>query len=137
MGANSLLASDKAIIFFDSNCLLCSRFVNFTLQKVNFTLHFAGLNGDFAQKILPQELKENSDTVVFSEHGVLYLQSEAIFKIIGYMSYPWKFLKIFQVLPTSWNNRLYSWVAKNRNKWFGRSEQCFIPKGKDKDRFFD
>ncbi|RLD22746.1 MAG: thiol-disulfide oxidoreductase DCC [Bacteroidetes bacterium] len=137
MGTDSLLTSDKAIVFFDSNCLLCSRFVNFTLQKVNFSLHFAGLNGDFAQEFLPQELIENSETVVFAEHGVLHLQSEAIFKIISYFSYPWKFLKIFQVLPTSWNDRLYSWVAKNRNRWFGRSEQCFVPNEKDKARFFD
>lgn len=137
MGTDSLLASKQTIIFFDSKCLLCSRFVWLVLRNSHYKLHFAGFESKVAKEILPFELIHNPSTLVFSVSGSLYFKSVAVFKIISYLNFPLRLFKIFSVFPTSWNDSLYDLVANNRNRWFGKSEQCYLPAAKYKSRFFD
>ena len=100
-------------------------------------LFYAGLDSKTAIEVLPSELIDSPKTVVFSEDGTLFFKSEAIFKILNYLNFPFELFKVFRLFPTSWNDRLYDWVAKNRNRWFGRSKQCFIATAKYKSRFLD
>jgi predicted DCC family thiol-disulfide oxidoreductase YuxK len=38
-------------------------------------------------------------------------------------------------LPHPLRDRLYAFVARNRLRFFGKRETCYIPKANDEDRF--
>jgi predicted DCC family thiol-disulfide oxidoreductase YuxK len=39
------------------------------------------------------------------------------------------------MLPLPIRDLLYGWVARNRLRWFGAREICFVPDPSDADRF--
>lgn len=137
MGTDTLLNLDKPVIFFDANCLLCSRFVKILLRNDHHKLYFAGFNSLAARKLLTDDLRHNPPTVVFYSSKELLVKSEAIFAILLHLRYPWPLFTVFSILPLSFNNLIYDWVARNRLRWFGRSESCFLPKPAQKSRFLD
>ena len=137
MGAHSLLTSGKSIVFFDSNCLLCSRFIRILLKNDKRKFHYSGFESEIAREVLPQHLQHDPQTIVFYQDDELWFRSRAIFKIINNLRFPWPILGIFSILPVSLNDFVYNWVAGNRFAWFGRSQNCFIPTPEQKSRFFE
>lgn len=137
MGASALLTSEKSIIFFDSYCLLCSRFVLILLKNDKSNFYYSGFESDLAKEILSEDLRSNPQTIVLYDDEKLLFKSKAVFEIIGKMRFPWPVLKIFSIFPSSLTDMVYNWLARNRNSWFGRSEKCFIPTAEQKSRFFE
>ena len=137
MGTYPLLVAEKPIVFFDTNCLLCSRFVKILLKYDKQKLYYSGFESALAGKYLSASLRHKPETIVFYQDNVLHFKSEAVFKIISHLRYPWPLLSIFNLLPTAFNNMLYSWVARKRLVWFGQSENCFMPTPEQKSRFFE
>lgn len=137
MGANPLLISTESIVFFDANCLLCSRFVKILLKFDKQKLHYSGFESEIARQVLPEELRDNPQTIVFYQHEALLFKSKAIFKIISNLRLPWPILGVFRILPSSFTDLIYNWVARHRLSWFGRSESCFLPTNEQKSRFFE
>jgi len=39
----------------------------------------------------------------------------------------WKLPSLLRVIPTSWQDRLYRFVAINRIRFFGRADLCTLP----------
>ena len=137
MGSNSILDPNKPIIFFDSNCLLCSRFVKFLLKSDRGEFYYSGFESSKAEEILPDNSRNNPTTVVYYSKGKMYFKSMAIFKIISGLEYPWRIFGIFDLLPTSLNDWIYNLISRNRTSWFGRSDECFLPSSEQKDRFIE
>ena len=137
MGSRPVLISDKSVVFFDANCLLCSRFIKLVLKSEKGGLFYSGFDSRLANEILPSKMRVQPSTVVYSNHGKLLFKSEAIFSILRELRFPWPLLRIFRVLPTALNDSIYDFIAKNRISWFGRSETCFLPNQEQKARFID
>jgi predicted DCC family thiol-disulfide oxidoreductase YuxK len=137
MGSNSILDPDKPIIFFDSNCLLCSRFVRFLLKVERRQFYYSGFESSVALEILPSNIRTNPNTVAFYFNGNLNFKSKAVFMIIRELKYPWRVFGIFNLLPTTLNDSIYSFISRNRTSWFGRSDQCFVASTEQKDRFIE
>ena len=135
MGSTSLLNPDNPIIFFDSNCLLCSRFVKSLLKADKGKLYYSGFDSSIAKDLLPDSIRNNPMTVVFYNQGKLHFKSKAIFSIIRELKFPWPIFGIFNILPTSLNDSIYNLISRNRTSWFGRSEDCFLPSTEQKERF--
>jgi predicted DCC family thiol-disulfide oxidoreductase YuxK len=53
------------------------------------------------------------------------------------LGWPWTAATAIGFLPTAALDRLYDLVARNRYRIFGRSEQCFVPRPEDRNRFID
>ena len=137
MGAYSLLVTGKSIVFFDTNCLLCSRFIIILLKYDSQKFYFSGFDSEIAKEFLLPQLRHDPQTIVLWEEGQLMFKSRAVFKIINHMSFPWPILGVFKILPPSITDLLYDWLARNRLAWFGRSQTCFIPGPEQKSRFFE
>jgi predicted DCC family thiol-disulfide oxidoreductase YuxK len=137
MGASTILETGKSIVFFDSHCLLCSRFVNILLKNDRRKLYYSGFESEIAQKLLTSDLRYEPQTIVFYDNEKLWFKSKAVFKIAGKIGFPWSVILAFSVLPTTLTDYIYNWIARNRISWFGRSEQCFIPDTEQKSRFFE
>ena len=50
---------------------------------------------------------------------------------------PWKLLRVFVLIPRSIRDAAYRLIARNRYRWFGKSETCWLPTPELRARFLD
>ncbi|MEZ4804036.1 MAG: DCC1-like thiol-disulfide oxidoreductase family protein [Bacteroidia bacterium] len=118
----------KPIVFFDGYCNLCSSSVQWIIKNdLNNTFQFAPLNGETAKKIIEDEDILKEDSIILFLNNKFYLRSTAVLKIAAKLKYPSRFLSVFLIVPVFIRNWVYQIVARNRYKWFGKKEVCWIP----------
>lgn len=119
--------ANKSIVFFDGNCGLCSRSINFIIKHdAHGRFLLCPLQSNTAKNYLNTGLL-NAETVVLLENEKVYTESEAAFRILYKLKTVWKFLLIFRYFPLSFTNAVYRWVARNRKKWFPDPDTCQLP----------
>lgn len=118
----------KVLIQFDGICVLCSRAVKFLLKV------------DRKKRFVFQSLQETSDKADFETIRVIdnnqtFTHFDAILKIGRDLGGTFRVIAIFKILPKSWRKAMYQYIARNRFRWFGKNEACFLPTELDRDRF--
>jgi len=126
---------ENVILFFDGVCNLCNGFVDFSLKNSDDpNLKFASLQGETAQKLLPDEIVNDLDTVCLYVDGKTYTRSEAVAKLAVHLKFPWRFLNWIKVFPRPVRDWGYKFVAKNRYNLFGKKETCRLPTPEERGR---
>ena len=132
------LPGNKIMVLFDGYCHLCSDTVQFILKydrKKQFV--FASLQGETAKQIREKfNVPENIDSVIIVDNEKASYYSDAFFSIVSGLGGIWKLFLFCKVFPRAWMDKLYRWIARNRFKWLGRQNSCFIPSEAYSDRFF-
>jgi predicted DCC family thiol-disulfide oxidoreductase YuxK len=128
---------EHPIIFFDGVCTMCNRFVNLVVRAdKKGVFRFAPLQGETARKLLPPldgDPKEWS--MMYLDERGLHDQSDAslqVYRRLGGMVWP---LSLLRFVPRWLRNPVYRLVARNRYRWFGRSETCRVPTPQERARF--
>lgn len=124
------------IIFYDGECGLCNFFVRFIFRhSPKGAFYFAPLEGNTAQS---HHIIKKGDTdwnsVIFKKNGSLYYESDAVLEIFKNANTPWKWFYHFKFIPSTWRNKIYKWIAKNR-KFLWQKNHCQIPNSAEK-KFF-
>lgn len=124
----------KKIVFFDGVCHLCNGFVDLVIsQDTTRSYLFAPLQGTTAAEILPLKDREALDTVIYFESGILSYRSSAILKILEGLGGFYRTFALLRILPESWCDFFYNFLAKNRYAWFGQRDFCRIPTAQERD----
>jgi predicted DCC family thiol-disulfide oxidoreductase YuxK len=130
----------ERVIFFDGICNLCNASVQFAIERDKKNLFkFTALQGKYAKAVLP---KFNFDlnqlnSIILLEDGQLYTKSTAALKIAKKLNGLWPTLYVFILVPKFIRDWFYDIIAKNRYKWWGRQESCWLPTPELKQRFID
>ena len=131
-----------ALILFDGVCNLCNGFVQFVIEHDPAgRFRFAALQSVAGQAVLAAHgLDANAvatepDSVLLELDGQLYSHSDAVLRIARELGGPWRLLLAGYVLPRAWRDAAYRLVARNRYRWFGRQESCWLPTPELKARF--
>lgn len=136
--AFNTLYPDKPLVLFDGVCNLCNASVQFIIEHdPEGKIMFASLQSERGQAIL-QHLgmkMDDFDTFIFIEKGVAYTRSTGILKEIRYFKGGWRFLYAFIVIPRPIRDFFYNIVARNRYRWFGKKNECWLPTPELKMRF--
>lgn len=74
-------------------------------------------------------------TVVYVKKGVLRYKSMAVLEILRDLGCCWNLLYILIVIPPFMRDFIYSIIAKNRYRIFGKRESCMVPTPGIIDRF--
>lgn len=131
------IARDKSLILFDGYCHLCSRSVQLILKydkKRQFL--FSPLSSSIGEQIKKERaIPETIDSIILIEAGNHYTHADAILQIANQLGGIFLLANIAKILPHSWRNQLYRWVAAKRFRWFGKRTSCMLPTPEDKDRF--
>ena len=131
---------EKAIVLFDGVCNLCSASVQFIIERDKHGyFKFASLQSETGQALLKKHnLPTNSfASVIMVENGTLYTHSTAALRIARHLDGAWKALYGLIVVPKFIRDRVYSFVADNRYRWFGKEESCWLPTPDLKARFYN
>lgn len=130
--------NEHPVIFFDGFCNLCNGAVQFVIERDDESLfRFASLQSDYAADVLKQFAIEpaQGNSIVLLENGKVYQRSTAALKIAKKLKGLWPLLYGFIILPRFIRDAVYNFIAKNRYRWFGRQEHCWVPTPELKDRF--
>lgn len=123
---------------FDGVCNLCNSSVQFVLLRdsANY-FQFASLQSDYGQKVLQENNLPIDDfnSFLLIENNKLYTQSTAALRVAGKLDGWWKLMYVFIVVPPFIRNFVYNFIAKNRYRWFGKKDECMMPRPEWKQKF--
>ncbi|ANH72165.1 hypothetical protein ACS15_2265 [Ralstonia insidiosa] len=128
------------IVVYDAHCLLCSGFTQFLLRHDRKgVLRFASMQGATGRQLLAQAGvdRDDVDTVLFVRHGHAWRESAAVLRILHVLGWPWRLAWVGWLVPKPLRDALYRCVARNRYRWFGRSDACILPPPGAAQRFLD
>lgn len=64
---------------------------------------------------------------LFVENGHAFTSLDATIRVGRRLGGFWHILKVFRILPRAVQNMLYGFVARNRYRFFGRTDLCNLP----------
>jgi predicted DCC family thiol-disulfide oxidoreductase YuxK len=126
------------LVLFDGVCNLCSGSVQFILQRDREArFRFASLQSELGRKIQAEHGLDPGapSSVLFLEEGRLYRESDAVLRIARRLPGAWKLLAAFKLVPRPLREGLYRWIARNRYRWFGKADTCWLPTPELRGRF--
>ena len=129
---------DKPIIVFDGHCVLCSRWAQFVLKhdtKARFRLMTA--QSDIGEALYAHyDIKtDDYNTNLLIQDGHVNVKSDGSLAMFGILGMPWSLMQILRIVPRIIRDPIYNSIARNRFKWFGTREVCFLPPKGSEDRF--
>lgn len=125
------------IVFFDGVCGLCNHFIDFVLCHDQYKkIYFSPLQGKFI-KNTKAFTYSNQETIIFLKDQIVFIKSRAIIEILASLGGFWICIKILLVIPSFIRDFFYSFIAKKRYSWFGKKDQCRIPKKNEKEQFLE
>ncbi len=130
----------KRIIIFDGICNFCARSVQFIIKHdPESKFKFTAFQTKAGKKILETQglSPKNVETFLLIKDEKLYTKSDAALEIAKDLKGFKKSLFVFKVLPKNIRNWLYSILAKNRYKLFGKRDHCLVPTDNIKARFIE
>lgn len=128
------------MIVFDGVCALCSRWVRFLLRfDHRGRYRFAAMQGTHGRALLEQHGLDPEDPLSFLllEQGRAWTDTDAIMRVVGGLGGAWRMVMVLRVLPRVWRDGAYRVLARNRYRWFGRHDSCYLPTPAQATRFLD
>jgi predicted DCC family thiol-disulfide oxidoreductase YuxK len=132
------MTDNHPVLLFDGECHLCHTSVQWVLRhdrKGEF--RFAPLQSNMAGYLMvgaglhPGEL----DTVVLIEGHQSWVRSAAVLTIAGRLGGWWHLMRVFWIVPAFIRDAVYRLVARNRYRWFGKADTCWMPRPEWRGRF--
>ena len=126
------------IVLFDGVCNLCNGSVQFILRHDPAArFRFASLQSPVGRELLAKFGMDPGrlDSVILVEGDRWYKESDAALRIARGMSGGGKALAVFRVIPRPIRDAVYRLIARNRYRWFGKQETCWLPTPELRGRF--
>ena len=130
--------SEKDIVVFDGFCNFCSGSVLFIIRRdpgmhFRFVASQSPAGRHLVKKLGIGELASHSILLV-SNHKI-YHKSGAALRIARRLRGLWPIFYGCIVLPRAFRDFFYDVIARNRYRFYGMRDQCFIPDKSIRDRF--
>lgn len=125
---------------FDGVCNLCSTSVQFIIKhdkKRQF--RFASLQSPFGQAVLQHfNLPLNElNSFILLENDKIYTKSTGALKAAKKLDGLYSWMYVFIIVPRFIRNAVYDFVARNRYKWMGKKDACWLPTPALRELFWD
>lgn len=128
----------EGIVLYDGECNLCAAIVQFTIKRDRRgRLKYAALQSGSGRRLLAEHGLDPGewDTFVYVEKGKAYVRSTAALRLVRRLGGAWPLLSVLLAIPRPLRDPLYTFVARNRYRWFGRRTQCMLMRPEYKERF--
>lgn len=128
------------ILLFDGVCNFCNDAVNFVLDHDRSgRFRFAALQSDVGKRLLAEHGLADLplSTSVLIENGRAYKDSEGVLRAAVLLGGAFRLVAPLLFVPRALRDPLYRAFARNRYRWFGRSDQCRVPTPEIRARFLD
>ncbi len=131
-------ADDKPVIVFDGHCVLCSRWARFVLKHdTDKRFRLLAAHSELGEALYDHYgLKaDDYETNLLVHNGRVRIKSDGTLAMFGILGVPWSAMQMLRIIPRFIRDPIYNLIARNRLKWFGQSDICFLPPPGSEDRF--
>jgi predicted DCC family thiol-disulfide oxidoreductase YuxK len=136
--ASTLPSAPHATLYYDGDCGLCDRFVQFVLRHDGREyFRFAPLQTEAGQEHLARLGLSGSDlkTVVLVEADQSYVRSTATLRVCRQLAGAWPLLYALIIVPKPLRDGIYSLIMRTRKRWFKPPAACPVLPPKWRHRF--
>lgn len=117
----------KALFVFDGVCVLCSGGASWLMRldykrKVNLT----SAQGTLGQSLYAHFGLALDESYLLIDGGKAYTASAGYLQLCKILGGPWQLLRVGWLVPRPMRDWLYAQIAKNRYRWFGKTEFCVL-----------
>lgn len=120
-----------AVMLFDGVCRFCNGSVNYVIDHdPDGYFHFASQQSPAGAALLRRHglTEQTLKTMVLIEGGRCYTRSDAVLRIFRRLRGPARLLALgASAVPRFVRDPAYSWIARNRYRWFGQADACRVP----------
>lgn len=129
---------DAPLIVFDGVCVLCSGWFRFVLRhdrerRFRFALAQSPLGQALYRHYGMDPVEFRSNLVIAD--GRLHTELDAFAAVMTRLPGIWPAFGIVRILPKPIADFLYFRIARNRYRWFGRTDTCLMPDAALQSRF--
>ena len=132
---------DKPIIVFDGICVLCTANAQFVLRADRKgVFRMAAMQDEAGAQLMRENGIDPSDPESFvivdaeRDGARVWRNSDAVLHMWSQLGFPWRVGAVFKVVPRFLRDPLYLLIARNRYKWFGKREECWVPSPEQSER---
>jgi predicted DCC family thiol-disulfide oxidoreductase YuxK len=120
---------DDDVILFDGVCIFCSRWVRFiaardTAARFRFTTIQSPYGARLARALGIDAGDPDSNAVIHG--GVAYFKSDGALTVLSCLP-GWGWVRVLLAFPRFIRDGIYNLVARNRNRIFGKYDECIVP----------
>ena len=121
------------VVLFDGDCAFCDATVRWTVKRDPLArLRFAPLASDAARRAVALadpdcDFDALPDAIVLLDRAGVHTASTAVLRLVRHLRFPWPVLTLALLVPHPLRDAAYRVFARNRHRWFGRSDACDIP----------
>jgi predicted DCC family thiol-disulfide oxidoreductase YuxK len=124
--------SEAPVLLFDGVCNLCNGAVQFIVDHDRTKqIRFASLQSDGGRALLEKHgvavPEGDPETMLLVENGRVLDRSTAALHVAAHLTFPFWLGRVFLLVPRPLRDLVYGFVARNRYRWFGRTNECRIP----------
>ncbi len=124
------MRAEPDIVVFDGICNLCSALVDFVAARdPRGAFTFVPMQLPRGRHLLEAHgvSIDQVDTFLLIRNDGALVRSDAAIAIAAELRRPWNLLAVLRYVPRPIRDRVYSFVASNRYRWFGKRDSCKLP----------
>ena len=129
--------TDGPIILFDAQCILCSANARFILRyDRRHRFRLAAMQGAAGAALFRRHGIDptDPDTILVVDGDHVLRDSDAVIAIYIGLGGLWRVAGVARLVPHWLRDLAYRWIARNRDRLFGRRQTCWLPAPKDARR---
>lgn len=127
-----------AVVVFDGVCVLCNGWVRFLLKHDRARRYrFAAMQSASGRQLLLAHGLDPDDPASFLlvDEDRTWRDTDALQQVLVGLGGAWRAARVLHLVPVQWRDPLYRAIARNRYRWFGRHDRCYLPTAEHQDRF--
>lgn len=115
----------RSLFVFDHHCVLCGGGVGFIMQQdKKGRIAFTSAQKGVGEALCRHYGIDWDESFLFIHDGRPYVKFDGYFAVAKAMGGIWHVPRIFRIVPNVILNPLYDFIARNRYKWFGKTEEA-------------
>jgi predicted DCC family thiol-disulfide oxidoreductase YuxK len=117
-------------IVFDGICHVCSGWIRFLgRHRIDPPFQLLPMQSAAGKALLVQHGIDPEDPATFLvlDRGRQLTESDAAIHVIAALGGLWQMAQLARVVPRRWRDAAYRLLARNRYRWFGRRDSCYLP----------
>ena len=129
--------TDRPLIVFDALCVLCSANAQLILRRDRrHVFQLAAMQSDAGATLMRANGIDpaDPDTLIVVDANRVLRNSDAVLYIYQRLGWPWRAAGALAIVPRPLRDAVYRWIARNRYRWFGKRERCWVPDPADRHR---
>ena len=117
----------RPLFVFDDICVLCSGGASFLMRlKRARDVQFTSAQGELGEALYRHYGMAMDDTYLFIADGCAWSKSEGYFQLAKHLGGIWKLAALARIVPRPLRDAAYDMIARNRYRWFGKTEACAL-----------